>query len=222
MIRMGKSLKQNSSKPAELQEQSPTSVLSKGDDGKKQSEALSESERMARDIKEGRLSGFVGSGTISTGETLFQAMLRIDGRVKGEIKSEEGTLIIGATGRVDASIYVGEAIINGLVNGDIVVANKLSLGRSAKIVGNVQAPRLIMEDGAIMEGNCSMIQPNEKKEKLIAKSRNQSASFKALNQTKKPVLTEKSIVEMKKKGQPGTSLPNEENVQKASKSGTQL
>lgn len=222
MIRMGKSLKQSSSKSAELQEQSPTSVLSKGDGGEKHSEALSESERMARDIKEGRLSGFVGSGTVSTGETLFQAMLRIDGHVKGEIKSEKGTLIIGATGRVDASIHVGEAIINGLVNGDIVVANKLSLGRSAKIVGNVQAPRLIMEDGAIMEGNCSMIQPNEKKEKRVAKSRHQSTSFKALNQTKKPALTEKSVVEMKKKEQPGTSLPNEENVQKASKSGTQL
>ena len=41
--------------------------------------AVSDSESMARDIKEGRLSGFVGSGTVLTGETTFQAMLRVDG-----------------------------------------------------------------------------------------------------------------------------------------------
>src|SRR5688572_21072035 len=40
-----------------------------------------DSESMARDIQEGRLSGYVGSGTVLTGETSFQAMLRIDGHL---------------------------------------------------------------------------------------------------------------------------------------------
>ena len=47
---------------------------------------------MARDIKEGRLSGFVGHGTTLTGETEFHAMLRVDGHLIGTVASEAGTL----------------------------------------------------------------------------------------------------------------------------------
>src|SRR5687767_5317039 len=57
--------------------------------------AVSESESIGRDIKEGRLSGFVGHGTVLTGETSFQAMLRVDGHLTGRVMSENGTLIVG-------------------------------------------------------------------------------------------------------------------------------
>lgn len=124
--------------------------------------ALTESETMARDIKEGRLSGFVGSGTVLTGETNFQSMLRVDGHLTGSVSSEEGTLIIGSTGRVDANIDVSTAVVNGIVNGDIIASEKLELGRTAKVAGNVQAPRLTIEDGAVFEGNCSMLKAQEK------------------------------------------------------------
>ncbi len=128
---------------------------------------VSESESMARDIKEGRLSGFVGQGTVLTGETNFQAMLRVDGHLTGRVSSESGTLIVGATGRVDANILVSAAFINGTVNGDIIAAEKLELGRSARVVGNIQAPRLVVEDGAVLEGNCSMMKAREDLEKRI-------------------------------------------------------
>ncbi|MFV0387823.1 MAG: polymer-forming cytoskeletal protein [Pyrinomonadaceae bacterium] len=123
--------------------------------------AFSESELMARDIKEGRLSGFVGNGTVLTGETTFSSMLRVDGHLKGHVSSEEGTLIIGSTGQVDAGISVAVAVINGAVNGDIVASDKLTLGRSARVVGDVKAPRLIIEDGAVLEGKCSMVEALE-------------------------------------------------------------
>ncbi len=130
--------------------------------------AVSESESMARDIKEGRLSGFIGSGTVLTGETTFQAMLRIDGHLTGRVSSEDGTLIIGSTGRVDANIIVAAAVINGTVNGDIVATERLELGRTAHVAGNIQTPRLLMEDGAILEGGCSMIKAKENLERRIA------------------------------------------------------
>lgn len=126
---------------------------------------LSESEAMARDIKEGRLSGFVGSGTVLTGETSFQAMLRVDGHLTGSITSKDGTLIIGSSGQVDANIKVASAVINGTVNGDIVASERLELGRTARVAGNVQTPRLMVEDGAILEGSCSMLKAQENQEK---------------------------------------------------------
>jgi cytoskeletal protein CcmA (bactofilin family) len=120
---------------------------------------------MARDIKEGRLSGFVGNGTVLTGETNFQAMLRVDGHLTGRVTSENGTLIIGSTGKVDANIAVAAAVVNGIVNGDIMATEKIEFGRTARVTGNVQTPCLVMEEGAILEGNCSMTQARETAEK---------------------------------------------------------
>ena len=126
--------------------------------------AISESDSMARDIKEGRLSGFVGHGTTLTGETQFHAMLRVDGHLIGTVSSESGTLIIGTNGQVDANIAVAAAMINGTVNGDIVATEKLQLGRTARVMGNIHSPRLIVEEGAILEGSCSMLKAREVQE----------------------------------------------------------
>ncbi len=128
------------------------------------SRAISESDSMARDIKEGRLSGFVGHGTTLTGETQFHAMLRVDGHLIGTVTSESGTLIIGTNGQVDANIAVAAAMINGTVNGDIVASEKLQLGRTARVLGNIHSPRLIVEEGAILEGSCSMLKARETQE----------------------------------------------------------
>ena len=119
---------------------------------------------MARDIKEGRLSGFVGHGTTLTGETDFSAMLRVDGHLVGSVSSDTGTLIVGTNGQVDANIMVAAAMINGTVNGDIIATEKLQLGRTARVIGNIHSPRLVIEEGAILEGSCSMLKARETQE----------------------------------------------------------
>lgn len=133
--------------------------------------AMTESESIARDIKEGRMSGYVGAGTVLTGETSFQAMLRVDGHLTGRVSSESGTLIIGSSGRVDADIIVSAATVGGTVNGDIVATEKVELGRTARVVGNIQTPRLVIEDGAIFEGSCSMMKAKESSEKRAEDAR---------------------------------------------------
>ena len=139
--------------------------------------AVSDSESMARDIKEGRLSGYVGNGTVLTGETSFQAMLRIDGHLTGKVSSESGTLIVGSSGRLDANVAVSSAIISGTVNGDIVAAEKLELTRTARVIGNVQTPRLVIEDGAIFEGGCTMLKAKEALDKRTAKASEYNPSY---------------------------------------------
>lgn len=157
MIRMGRNRDDVTPEPAQpanynYASEQPTATASR---------AISESDSMARDIKEGRLSGFVGHGTTLTGETEFHAMLRVDGHLIGTVKSESGTLIIGTNGQVDANVVVAAALINGTVNGDVVASEKLQLGRTARVMGNIHSPRLIVEEGAILEGMCSMIQARE-------------------------------------------------------------
>src|SRR5947207_11271721 len=119
--------------------------------------AMTESETLAREIKEGNLSGFVGSGTVVTGEANFKAMMRVDGHLSGRVNSSSGTLIVGANGKVDANIEVAVAVIHGTVNGDIIATQRLELGRAAKLNGNIQTASLMIEPGALFEGSCKMI-----------------------------------------------------------------
>ena len=138
--------------------------------------AMTESETLARDIKEGTLSGFVGGGTVVTGEANFKAMMRVDGHLSGRVSSTSGTLIVGANGKVDANIEVAVAVIHGTINGDIIATQRLELGRAAKVHGNIQTPSLIIEQGAVFEGSCKMVQMSaamDKSKKEIKKVEDQ-------------------------------------------------
>ncbi len=129
------------------------------------SRAVTESESLARDIKEGTLTGFVGNGTTLTGEASFKGMLRVDGGLSGRVSSDDGTLIVSTNGRVDANVEVAVAQIYGTVNGDITATKRIEMGRTAKVTGNIQTPTLAIEQGAIFEGSCRMVQPKEQTEK---------------------------------------------------------
>ncbi len=147
------------------------------------SRAVTESESLARDIKEGNLSGFVGSGTSVSGEANFQAMLRVDGHLSGRVSSSDGTLIVSAGGLVDADIEVAIALINGTVNGDIVATKRIELGRVAKVNGNIQTPALVAEQGALFEGNCRMTQPREAQEKPAEREELHSTAYRETTPT---------------------------------------
>ena len=137
---------------------------------------VTDSENMARDIKDGRLSGFVGHGTGLTGHTNFQMMLRVDGHLQGTITSDSGTLLVGTTGQVDANVAVASANVNGTVNGDVLATEKLHLGRTARVVGNIQTPRIVIEEGAVIEGGISMLKAREAQDKQAAEAKTQAQS----------------------------------------------
>jgi len=164
MIRMGRGSRSESGETNDYQTNgsSSTPAYSYGTESQQATpRVVTDSESIARDIKEGRLSGFVGHGTVLTGETHFQMMLRVDGHLTGTVTSDGGTLIVGTNGQVDANVSVGVATINGVVNGDVIASEKIQLGRTARVMGNVATPRLVIEEGAVFEGGCSMIKARE-------------------------------------------------------------
>jgi cytoskeletal protein CcmA (bactofilin family) len=139
--------------------------------------ALTESDALARDIREGVVGGFVGKNADLTGEANFKGMLRIDGRFSGSIISEDGTLIVSAGGVVEANIKVATARINGTVNGDIKATHRVEFGRNAQVRGDIRTPSLVIEEGAVFEGGCRM-NMTDAPERVGAKARtpNQPAS----------------------------------------------
>ena len=153
--------------------------------------AVSESESLARDIKEGTLSGFVGNGTTLTGEANFKGMLRVDGHLSGRVSSQDGTLIVSTGGQVDADVEVSVAQIYGTVVGNITATKRIELGRVAKVTGDIQSPALVIEQGAVFEGNCRMQQIKDEQAKqegnrAAASSSSTAASSSAAASTSSP------------------------------------
>lgn len=189
MIRMGKNSKSETSDAPDYQSsyaQSTTSTPSNlygGESPKTVSQPSTDSENIARDIKDGKLSGFVGHGTSLTGDTTFQMMLRVDGHLTGTVSSDGGTLIVGNNGQLDANVSVGVAQINGTVNGDISASDKIQLGRTAKVVGNVSTPKLVIEDGAIFEGGCTMLKAREAQDNKAASAASSSYGSSSTSST---------------------------------------
>src|SRR5437660_4693406 len=171
MLRMGKEEKSPTQAPDTTRSYSPfqNNEAYRPTEGAATPKALTESETIAREIKDGSLSGFVGSGTVITGEASFKSMLRVDGRFSGRISSAGGALIVGAGGQVDANIEVAVATIHGVVNGDIIASDRIDIGRAAKLNGNIQTPSLMIEQGAIFEGSCKMLKAAEKAPKVERK-----------------------------------------------------
>ncbi|MCA1629553.1 MAG: polymer-forming cytoskeletal protein [Acidobacteria bacterium] len=118
--------------------------------------AVSETDALARGMKDGGVGGFVGGTSTLSGEINFKGMMRVDGRLSGRVNSSDGTLIVSSGGKVEAQIAVAVAKINGTVEGDITATERIELGRTARVSGNLQTPALVVEEGAIFEGGCRM------------------------------------------------------------------
>jgi cytoskeletal protein CcmA (bactofilin family) len=102
--------------------------------------------------------GFVGDVVRFTGEVCFKSMLRIDGHFSGNVTSSDGTLIISTGAEVTkAVIKVAVARINGTVEGDIHASKELVLGRTANVKGQIESPALVVEEGAVLNGNCRRV-----------------------------------------------------------------
>jgi cytoskeletal protein CcmA (bactofilin family) len=102
---------------------------------------------------EGR--AYLDRGSRISGKLFFETAARIDGQVDGEINAKDG-LTIGETAMVTAQIIASSVIVSGKVSGDITATQRIEIRPSAKVVGNLASPILIIHEGAHFEGHCAM------------------------------------------------------------------
>lgn len=107
------------------------------------------------DNPEGDLNGFVDTGTRFRGELEFDTTFRVEGRVEGTVVSS-GTLVVGEGGEVDGEIRVGQVYISGTVRGTVRASRKIQLCAEGKAFADLETPSLVIEDGGIFDGRCSM------------------------------------------------------------------
>ncbi len=101
------------------------------------------------------LSAFIDQGSEFEGKLTFKDTVRIDGRFRGEISSEN-TLIVGESGAIEATIRSNTVVVSGTVEGDIIAGHQVLLHKTAKVHGDMTSPSLIIEEGAVFNGQISM------------------------------------------------------------------
>ena len=104
-------------------------------------------------IDENKLSGFLDEGAELDGAMKFCGSFRIDGSFKGKIDAD-AVLIIGPKGKIEAEINVSHVIINGSFTGNIKAAEKVEINREGRVVGTILTPKLIVEEGAVLDAQC--------------------------------------------------------------------
>lgn len=95
--------------------------------------------------------------TISIDGTLKgEEDLLVEGDIKGTIELKSNTLTIGSQGTVNAQVYANTILVDGSVNGDLYASERISIRATARIDGNILAPRISLEDGARFRGSIDM------------------------------------------------------------------
>jgi len=97
---------------------------------------------------------YLDKGSRVSGKLSCEGSARIDGQVDGEVTATE-TIVIGEPALVTAQINAGSAVVAGKVSGDITATRRLELHPSARVVGNLASPILVMHEGATFEGHCT-------------------------------------------------------------------
>jgi cytoskeletal protein CcmA (bactofilin family) len=102
------------------------------------------------------IRGFLGEGTDINGEVKFSEILRVDGKVSGKVISDNGSLLVGETGHVKATIEAGSVSVSGVIEGTITATTRVEIHSKGKVYGDIFTPNLVIEHGAVFDGKCHM------------------------------------------------------------------
>lgn len=99
----------------------------------------------------------VGEGTTFEGTITVPHSILVGGTFKGKIETSE-ILTVGKNGVVEADVIAKSAIIGGRVIGNLMVEDRVELEANSSLIGDIHTKELIINEGAVFHGNCSMEQ----------------------------------------------------------------
>jgi cytoskeletal protein CcmA (bactofilin family) len=109
----------------------------------------------------------LGKGAEFIGKLIFKGNVRIDGDFEGEIFGQ-GSVDVGQGAMVKANIAVHSLYIGGEVQGNVEVQEKINIHSTGVLLGDVQTPVFVMEEGAFFEGRSHMRDVKEQKNIIAA------------------------------------------------------
>jgi len=98
----------------------------------------------------------IGSGISIAGDVSADSNLKVEGLIEGRSVQTSHDIEVAESGKVTASIDARVVRIGGEVTGDVNGAEKVVIVKSGRVLGNVVAPRVQLEDGALFRGSIDM------------------------------------------------------------------
>lgn len=122
----------------------------------------------------------IGPSITIDGDVTGSEDLLIQGRITGSVTLDDHAVGVGTEGRVNADIVGRLITVEGQVEGDLTAQEQIVLRGTAKVKGDIKAPRVVLEDGATFRGLVDMgAQPTDDGEKSSADSKASSAASSA-------------------------------------------
>ncbi|MFV2060106.1 MAG: polymer-forming cytoskeletal protein [Gammaproteobacteria bacterium] len=103
-----------------------------------------------------KIDSLIGQNTEIRGDIIFNGGLHVDGLIKGNVISEEGTgsvLTLSERGVVEGEVKVANIVLNGTIIGDVHALEHIELAADARVNGNVYYTLIEMAMGAEVNGN---------------------------------------------------------------------
>jgi cytoskeletal protein CcmA (bactofilin family) len=97
----------------------------------------------------------IGEESFFEGRFAIRGSLRIDGRFEGQVLLVD-QLQIGPKGRVKTNIIATSVVVEGLIIGNVSASRRILLLSTSRVLGDIKTPELIIQDGVILEGRCTI------------------------------------------------------------------
>jgi cytoskeletal protein CcmA (bactofilin family) len=117
-------------------------------------------------IKKEQVQHFLGNDTKAEGTLICNGQIRLDGSFTGDI-SVQGSLMIGTEAMIKADIHATSIYISGEIHGSITVDEVIEIAPLGRVFGKIHAPTLIIDEGAVFDGQCQMSQAEEMRERKL-------------------------------------------------------
>jgi cytoskeletal protein CcmA (bactofilin family) len=104
-------------------------------------------------------SAVIGKAVKIVGEIYSNEDLFIEGFVEGTVEALDQKLTVGHNGTVHASVQVRELEVQGTVQGNVEASDRIEIRKDAKLVGDIRAARIVIEDGAYFKGSIDIVRP---------------------------------------------------------------
>jgi cytoskeletal protein CcmA (bactofilin family) len=118
---------------------------------------------VSRPIEERRVVAWFGKSVVVKGHLTSSEDIRIEGKIEGTIELPEHTLTIGPGADVRASIVAKTVTIRGTVAGKITASDKVEIGETGIVEGDIISPKLAIADGAVIQGRIDTARSGDKK-----------------------------------------------------------
>lgn len=127
------------------------------------------------DFEKATFDTLVGANTEIKGDLTSKGIIRIDGKITGNI-SVQGDLFVGEAAYIKGAVSASNIHIAGILEGNVSSSGSLKLLSTAKLIGDIQVKSFVCDEGSLFEGMCKMVDSQTSKSVLMGKKKDYKKS----------------------------------------------